>query len=477
MKARRVILSGGKAGATDRTTLSSADASDRIIHRPQLHSCPKRVVGSLTRSSSGFRMTFISEGAASIGTMKSFSMTERLYYHDSFLYNFEAEVRELSEGAKPALFLDRTAFYPTSGGQVFDTGVISTENETLKVTEVADAEDGRVIHYLEAPPREIKPGTKIHGQIDATRRRDHMQQHSGQHVLSAAFVRRFDVHTVSFHMADDYCSIDLDTTALSKAQIEEAERLANEIILENRPVEIRFVTQEEAGKLGLRKIPVADRDELRIIDIRDFDLSACGGTHVNQTGQIGCILLRKAERVRQGWRVEFVAGQRAVATARRDFTALTEAAGLFSAHIYDVPQQARKSLDEIRALRKQREQSLEELAEAQATAILSETPETDDRKLVIRTFADREMNFLKLLAQKLTRLAPNTVSLLATTSPQPSLVFAQSVGQPFDMGVLMKETLAKLGGRGGGSKDMAQGGLPNSDLVSAALEHASAALR
>ena len=422
-------------------------------------------------------MTVLSEGPLPIGTMKSFPMTQRLYYHDSFLYDFDAEVRELSEGPRPALFLDRSAFYPTSGGQVFDTGLISTENENLRVSEVADAEDGRVIHYLEAPPKEIKPGTKIRGQIDVTRRHDHMQQHSGQHVLSAAFVRLFDLHTVSFHMADDYCSIDLDTPTLSKTQIEEAERLANEIILENHPVDIRFVTQEEAGKLGLRKVPVADRDELRIIDIRDFDLSACGGTHVNQTGQIGCILLRKAEKVRQGWRVEFVAGQRAVATARRDFATLTEAAGLFSAHIYDVPQQARKSLDEIRALRKQREHSLEELAEAQASAILAETAEINGRKVVVRTFADRDMNFLKLLAQKLTRLAQNTVALLAATSPQPSLVFAQSVGQPFDMGSLMKETLAKVGGRGGGSKDMAQGGLGNSAAIAAALEHAGTALR
>src|SRR6266498_409949 len=275
-------------------------------------------------------------------------MTDRLYYHDSFLYDFEAEVREVAESPRPALILDRTAFYPTSGGQVFDTGVIETRNEKIKVTEVADAEDGRILHYLEAQVERLEPGTKIHGQIDATRRRDHMQQHTGQHVLSAAFVRLFNMPTVSFHMGDDYCSIDLDSASLTKEQVEAAERLANEVILENRPVDIRFVTRDEAGKLGLRKIPVADRDELRIVDIRDFDLSACGGTHVNQTGQIGCVLLRKTEKVRQGWRVEFIAGQRGIATARRDFGTLTEAAALFSAHIYDVPQQARKSLDEVR---------------------------------------------------------------------------------------------------------------------------------
>ncbi len=403
-------------------------------------------------------------------------MTTRLYYHDSFLYDFEAEVREVQEGPKPALFLDRTAFYPTSGGQVFDTGVISAENEKLKVTEVVDSEDGRVVHYLEAPPKSLQPGSKIRGQIDATRRRDHMQQHTGQHVLSAAFVRLFNIPTVSFHMADDYCSIDLDTPTLTKDQIEAAECLANEIILDNRTVDIRFVTREEAGKLGLRKLPPAERDELRLIDIHDFDLSACGGTHVNQTGQIGCVLLRKTEKVRQGWRVEFIAGQRAVATARRDFTTLSDAAALFSAHIYDVPQQARKSLDEIRSLRKQSEQAQEELAEAQAAALLAETPETSGRKLVIRTFTDRDMNSMKLLAQRLTRKAPNVIALLATTSPQPSLVFAQSAGQPDDMGALIKQTLSKLGGRGGGSKDLAQGGVPNAAGIESAIQDAAASL-
>jgi len=400
------------------------------------------------------------------------AMTDRLYYHDSFLYDFDAEVREVSENQRPALVLDRSAFYPTSGGQIFDTGsLITSGGSQLKVNEVADTEDGKVIHYIDAV-KDIKPGTRIRGLIDPTRRRDHMQQHSGQHVLSAAFVRLHNLHTVSFHMADDYCSIDLDTPTLTKEQVESAERLANEIILENRPVEIRFVTRDEAEKLGLRKVPVADRDELRIIDIHDFDLSACGGTHVNQTGQIGCILLRKTEKVRQGWRVEFVAGQRAVATARRDFTALTESAALFSAHIYDVPQQARKALDEIRSLRRQREESQEELAEAQASTLLTKTPETNGRKIILRTFSDRDLNFIKLLAQKLTRLSTNAVALIATTSPQPSLVFAQSPGQPFDMGALMKETMAKLGGRGGGSKDMAQGGVSQipHDRLDAALD-------
>jgi alanyl-tRNA synthetase len=165
-----------------------------------------------------------------------------------------------------------------------------------------------------------------------------------------------------------------------------------------------------------------------------------------------------------------------VATARRDFTTLTEAAALFSAHIYDVPQQVRKSLEEIKALRKQREQSLEELAAAQAAVLLAEVPEEDGRRLLVRTFAERDMNFLKLFAQKITRLSSNTVALLGTTSPQPALVFAQSSGQPFDLGAQMKATLARFGGRGGGSKDLAQGGIPAASQVESALADAKASL-
>jgi len=403
-------------------------------------------------------------------------MTDRLYYRDSFLYEFEGEICDITETPRPAVTLDRTAFYPTSGGQIHDTGWITSSGAKHRVTEVADTEGGGVVHYLEAPVRELAPGSRIRGEVDVVRRRDHMQQHSGQHVLSAAFMRLFNMPTVSFHMADDYCSIDLDTLSLTKEQIESAERLANEVILENRPVDIRFVTREEAGKLGLRKIPPTERDELRLIDITDFDLTACGGTHVRQTGQIGCILLRKTEKVRQGYRVEFVAGLRAVATARRDFTTLTETAALFSAHIYDLPQQATKSLEEIKTLRKQRAESLEELAAAQAAALLAETPEADGRRLVVRVFSDRDVNFLKLSAQKLTRLAPNVVTLLGTTSPQPALVFAQSGGQPFDMGARMKEIVARFGGRGGGSKDMAQGGIADSSQIEVALADARASV-
>ena len=181
-------------------------------------------------------------------------MTERLYYQDSFLYDFDAEVIEVvppsGSESHTAVVLDRTAFYPTSGGQVFDTGLLGFAGRQARVVEVAEVEDGSIRHYLDEW-LDLKSGTVVHGSVDAGRRRDHMQQHSGQHVLSAAFVRLFNMATVSFHMGDDYCSIDLDAKKISPDHMEAVERLANEVILEDRAVEIRFVSHQDARELEL----------------------------------------------------------------------------------------------------------------------------------------------------------------------------------------------------------------------------------
>jgi alanyl-tRNA synthetase len=301
-----------------------------------------------------------------------------------------------------------------------------------------------------------------------------MRQHSGQHVLSAAFERLFNFATVSFHMGDDYCSIDLATDKITAQQLEAAERLANEVVTEDRRIEIRYASPDEARTMGVRKIPPAVREKLRLIDVRDFDLNACGGTHVHSTGQIGAILLRKTEKVKQGVRVEFVCGLRAVAMARKDFQALTEAASVYSAHLWEVPQQARKSIDEIKAGQKTHQRLVEEVAELQAANFLrvaSEHPGGSGQKLVAEFFADRDLGFIKLLAQKIVRL-DKAVALLACGGAQPSLVFAQTSGLSNDMGALMKETLQKLGTRGGGNRDMAQGGAPDSARAEQAIQEA-----
>jgi alanyl-tRNA synthetase len=417
-------------------------------------------------------------------------MTKRLYYDDSEMTEFESVVEDVSgnsAGSRPAVILRESAFYPTSGGQVHDTGWLTLSgtdgnSQRLRVSEVADMENGRVVHYLEAPTDLPDVGAKVRGLIDVERRRDHIQQHSGQHVLSAAFIELYQIPTLSFHMAEEYCSIDLAPESLSDNQIAGAEKRANKIIFENRPVRIRYVSRAEAEKLGLRKLPPADRDELRLIEFDDFDLSACGGTHVKSSGQIGSILLRKSEKTRQGTRVEFVCGSRAVQTARRDFNALTKAAGLFSAKLWDVPDQIRKTIEDNKILRKQKDDAMEELAELMALNTLREKAETNGRKIVVRVFSDRDISFAKLFAQRLTRTSTPVVALVASTVEPRGLVFAQtsartpiqSSGQSLsqgttrlaiDMGALLKHVLTSIGGRGGGSRDFAQGGLPQGDTV------------
>lgn len=403
-------------------------------------------------------------------------MTNRLYYTNPQLHEFESVVEDVlpPSGAenRHGVILRETAFYPTSGGQVFDTGWLTAgAQDRVRVAEVADMEDGRIVHYLEAPAK-LAPGEVLRGNIDAERRRDHMQQHSGQHVLSAAFIELYQIPTVSFHMGEDYCSIDLTTPSLSAKQIEGAERRANEIIFENRPVTIRFVSRAEAEKLGLRKLPPAERDELRLIEVADFDLSACGGTHVSATGQIGSILLRKTETVRQGIRVEFVCGGRAVRTARRDYGALSESAKLFSTQLWDVPEQIRKTFDETKSVRKQREEALEELAAAMASSALSYQQEKNGCKVVVRQFDDRDTSFAKLFAQKVARAGVPAVALVASTIEPAGVIFAQAAGGAGDMGALLKQMLATVGGRGGGTRDFAQGGLPVGTDVKRLLEEA-----
>jgi len=391
-------------------------------------------------------------------------MTTRLYYDSSEIREFDSVVVDVApaspEQPRPAITLRETAFYPTSGGQVHDTGWLTLEGaERLRVAEVADAEDGRVLHYLQAPAALPAVGVRVRGSIDPERRRDHMQQHSGQHVLSAAFVELYQMQTVSFHMGEDYCSIDLATPAIRPEQIAGAEKRANQIVFENRPLRIRYVSRAEAEKLGLRKLPPAERDELRLVEVADFDLSACGGTHVSASGQIGSILLRKTEKVRQGTRVEFVCGDRAVRMARRDYGALTEAAALFSAKLWDVPEQIRKSVEESKLLRKQKDDALDELAEVMARAALHSQPEIEGRKIIVRVFSDRDIAFAKLFAQKATRTTTPAIALAASIVDPPGLVFAQTPGGSADMGALLKEVLSSVGGRGGGSRDFAQGGI------------------
>ena len=408
-------------------------------------------------------------------------MTRRLYYDNPTLDEFESVVEQVVEpsGAQGrfGVILRDSAFYPTSGGQVHDTGWLSHGSERLRVNEVADSERGQVVHYLDASAH-LPVGTVLHGSIDRERRRDHMQQHSGQHVLSAAFVERYQMQTVSFHMGEASCSIDLATPEVRAEQLIDVERRANEIIFENRPVNIRYVSRAEAETLGLRKLPPAERDQLRLIEIANFDLSACGGTHVAATGQIGAILLRKSEKVRQGTRVEFVCGARSVLAARRDYASLAETAALFSSQLGDVPEMVRKNFEEGKLLRRERDQALDDLAEAMVAGAIGHSGEntsasSEKCKVVVRIFSDRNAAFAKLFAQKVVRLGLPVIALVGTTMNPPGLVFAQTAGGSADMGALLKQVLASVGGRGGGTRDFAQGGAPAGANIEGLLRQAA----
>ena len=412
-------------------------------------------------------------------------MTERLYYNDSFLYDFSAQVTAIRDlNGRSAVVLSRTAFYPTSGGQIFDTGWLDAGpgGAKLRVEEVTEDESGEVLHLIDRADAALAVGLRVRGYIDVDRRRDHMQQHSGQHVLSAAFVRLYGMQTVSFHMGDESCTIDLDAKALTEEQARAAEAEANRAVFEDLPVEVKYALAPMAREMGVRKIPQDIEGELRLVNIKDYDLNACGGTHVKSTGQIGPILLRKIEKVRQGVRVEFVCGQRAVATARKDYEALVQAAALFSTHIHEVPVQIAKAVEEVKGAARERKRLLEELAEYHAASLLRARDDSsgggrdgvsgdgqdvaEDKKAVViaLVFGDRDLPYIKLLAQKLTA-GGRAIALMGTTCGQAGLVFAQTPGLPFDMGALMKEAMAEVGGRGGGTKDMAQGGAPDAARV------------
>ena len=419
--------------------------------------------------------------------------TDRIYYRKPMQWEFDAKVLEVAPAREQlAVVLDRTAFYPTSGGQVFDTGRLLFSGNRANVIEVAEREeDGAVIHYLAPPEAATAPGpevpeavnvlaalavgSEVRGEIDGERRRHHMQQHTGQHVLSAAFIRLFGFATVSFHMGAESCTIDLDASSLTREQIVAAERLANEVIWEDRPVEIRFCSVEEARTLGLRKLPERE-GEMRLIEVRDFDLCACGGTHVTHSGQIGAIQIRKSEKVRQGMRVEFVCGLRAVGAARKDFETLTSAAELFSAHIHDVPAQIRKALDESKAESRGRLKLLEEIAEYEAEKLARSAEHNGDYLVATHIYPDRDAAFIKLVAQKFTAAIKGVVLLGALDGP-PTVVLSQNPALAFNCGAMIKDALAAVGARGGGPRDMAQGGTPDAEKLKAVIADLEQKLR
>jgi alanyl-tRNA synthetase len=404
------------------------------------------------------------------------SATERLYYSDSHLLEFDASVVDVSErdDGAIAITLDRTAFYPTGGGQPNDTGTLGD----ARVVDCIDLEAEGVLHVVQGAVPQV--GDTVHGSIDALRRLDHMQQHTGQHILSAAFVKLFDAPTRSFRVLAHECEIDIDLSDPTDEKIEHAVDLANQTIWQNLPIAIREVTANEAASLPLRKEPSRE-GELRLIEISEFDLTACGGTHASATGEVGVIAVRGWERAKGLTRIQFMAGVRVLHDYRKANRTATETAAIFSSGRDDSPALVTKLIDDNKKLTR-RVRELDQIAcrveaEEMLRGVSSNVGDSTQPRIVSNLFNDRDADSLKHLALALIA-HPNTVALLASRDGDTArLVFARSSDSAGDMNALMRKACETIEGRGGGKPDMAQGGGKNVDAINETLAAAETSLR
>jgi alanyl-tRNA synthetase len=386
-------------------------------------------------------------------------MTNRLYYTDAYRTTFTANVVERSEDGL-RVYLDETAFYPTSGGQPHDLGILGGAT----IVDVVD-EDDRIAHVLSSALDASQ--STLNGAIDWGRRFDNMQQHTGQHLLSAVFEDLFGAKTLSVHFGPDYSTLDLDAESISRGQLVAAEERANAVVTEARPVSVTFEDAESA--IGLRK--ASERiGALRVVSIDGIDRSACGGTHVRSTAEIGPILLRSVEKVRKSTRVEFVCGMRAVRRARRDYESLSAIGASLSASLDDAAGLVGAQSDRLKEGDNTRKKLEKELATFRARQRYDAAPPDayGVRTIVIRDAGS--IDDLRTLAQAAFAL-PKVVVVGALNDP-PSVLLAASEDSGVDAGRLLKERLATAGGRGGGSPRLAQGSVPDG----AALESVVAAL-
>jgi len=419
--------------------------------------------------------------------------TERLYYNDSHLIEFEARVIDKTERVSgwTAVTLDRTAFYPTGGGQPSDTGTLNGS----RVVECIDNEDEGVLHVIQGRAPEV--GASVQGRVDWSRRLDHMQQHTGQHILSQAFVTLFNAPTRSFRVLEQSCEIDVDLSNPTSEIIERAVELANNVIWEDRPITIHNVTSEEAAQLPLRKDP-AREGELRLIEVEGFDLTPCGGTHAHRTGEVGMIAVRHWERAKGLTRIEFVAGVRALVDYRRANKTARDVAALYSSARDDAAKLTARVLEENKELHRKL-RGLEEIAaRVEAEELLRDSVKSvagasvasNDMtsvppavasgsvgiKVITKVFDNRDAESLKHLAQALIT-HPGVIALLGSKDQVTArLMFARSADVAGDMNALMKQACAILDGRGGGKPDMAQGGGKEVAKLEAAIDLAKESL-
>lgn len=393
--------------------------------------------------------------------------THRLYYDDSYIRNFEAQVRgcvpaepvATVSGTRPAweVLLDQTAFYPTSGGQPNDLGKLGETN----ILDVRD--DGEeILHIVD---RELVPGP-VQGCVNWERRIDHMQQHTGQHLLSAMFHERFGLPTVSFHLGEDLCTIDLRGPEPSADVLLGAQRAANQIIFEDRHVTVRYGTADQLAQLGVRK-EVEREGILRAIEIEDADLQPCGGTHVKSTGQIGTLLVRRCTRVRQDFRVEFACSARAEKLASAEFALLRTLGERMSCPPEESLAAVEKAFTERDANFKALRGALQQLAEARAELLAAAAIEEGGVCIVSEVLRDAHPELLLPLATELAK-KERTIALLAL-EVSGQLVFAQHTSAGKDLAALLKQVFATFPGKGGGTRDFVRAKLIEASAAAAAV--------
>lgn len=397
-------------------------------------------------------------------------MTERLYYTDALRQEFFGKLVQIVEvGKAVGLVLDRTCFYPNSGGQPCDKGTL----DDLKVEDVIMDED-RILHVVEEKP--AAEVIEMRGRIDWGRRFDHMQQHSGQHLLSQAFLRVLKAETISFHMSQELSTIDLSVERLTAESIYAAEDMANQVIWENRPIKAHMVSHHEAAQLPLRK-PSQRKGVLRLIEIEDFDYSACGGTHCTYTGQVGLIKVCRWERVKRRARVEFVCGGRALKDYRWKNRALFLAAGQLSVSGKDVDQAVRSQIAQTKKLKNELSRLQQSLLEQAVSQALSLAEKSHGVEIVTLVKGDWDHRQLNPLAGLLLNQAQKRVVLLAGRAEKGYLVLARTSDLDIDMREILGQALEGLDGRGGGSQHRAQGGTSEASSVDQALQAAVAAVK
>ena len=386
-------------------------------------------------------------------------MTQKLYLDEPYQTAFEARVvasRLLDDGTREVV-LDRTLFYPESGGQLADAGVLGVG----RVTDVREADDDTVVHVVTG---EV-PGGDVSGRVDWARRFDHMQQHTGQHVLSRAFIQTASLPTVSFHMGEEACTIDLEGTGFDENAVKRAEDLANRIIEENRPIDIRSVPLAELDQLELRRKVPEGVTIARIVSVRDFDAIPCCGTHVRSTGELGLVKVLRAERVKQLNRVHFKVGQRALDDYREKHAIVQSLANRLTTSPADLMAKIERMTEESQAAGKQAKRLIQRLAEVQAGALLHAAARVGDRRVVVHRENDAAL--ARALGSVLQN-EPGTVALVGADDG--TVVCAAARDVTIDLATVASATARELGGSGGGKGGFAQLKLPDGSRVDELLQ-------